>query len=287
MSETTRHLEEDDSPEPVAGERLAAARRARDISLRDIAKELHLDEPKVQALEDNRFDDLGAPVFAKGHLRKYAELVGVSVEDVLTDYYQLNRAAAVPPVVGPVRRQPREIAIGPWLIAIAAVALVAGASAWWFARDPSTGVESPPATAVTAEPRRDEQPAPIPVETEATPDIPPATELEDTPSMDLVETTPSQGLPDDAAPPAGIAGEVSLRLEFSGECWTEVTDAGGSMLFFDLGRDGRVVNVSGEAPLRVLLGDSFQVRLFVEGTEYAIDPSDRRGNTARLTIEQP
>ncbi len=46
-----------------------------------MAKELHLDEPKVQALEENQFDVLGAPVFAKGHLRKYAELVGVPVDD--------------------------------------------------------------------------------------------------------------------------------------------------------------------------------------------------------------
>ena len=54
----------------------------------------------MQALEENRFDVLGAPVFAKGHLRKYADLVGVPIEDVLADYYSLNRAVGAPPVVG-------------------------------------------------------------------------------------------------------------------------------------------------------------------------------------------
>ena len=43
---------------------------------------------------------LGAPVFAKGHLRKYAEMVGVDVDDIMTDYYQMNRSTGTPPVVG-------------------------------------------------------------------------------------------------------------------------------------------------------------------------------------------
>ena len=100
---------EDETNGPVGGERLRKARRENDISVRDIAKELHLDEYKVRALEKNEFDVLGAPVFAKGHLRKYAELVGVDIDDVMTDYYQMNRASSIPPVVGPKRRMPRTI----------------------------------------------------------------------------------------------------------------------------------------------------------------------------------
>ena len=34
-----------------------------------------------------------------------------------------------------------------------------------------------------------------------------------------------------------------------------MTDSNGERLFFDLGRDGRSVNVDGVPPLRVLLGD--------------------------------
>ena len=88
-----------------AGERLAEARRERQISVLEIAKELHLDEAKVRALEKNEFDTLGAPVFAKGHLRKYAQLVGVDEGDMLADYYGLTRSQAIPPVVAD-RRKP-------------------------------------------------------------------------------------------------------------------------------------------------------------------------------------
>ena len=76
MSDATDKPDEEttaeDSQGPVGGERLAAARREQQISVLEIAKELHLDEPKVRALEKNDFEMLGAPVFAKGHLKKYA-----------------------------------------------------------------------------------------------------------------------------------------------------------------------------------------------------------------------
>jgi ribosome-binding protein aMBF1 (putative translation factor) len=66
MSDATSNDENESEDGPVGGERLRAARRANDISVRDVAKELHLDEYKVRALEKNEFDVLGAPVFAKG-----------------------------------------------------------------------------------------------------------------------------------------------------------------------------------------------------------------------------
>ena len=81
---------------PQCGERLAEARREQLFSVLEVAKELHLDEPKVRALERNDFDVLGAPVFAKGHLRKYAQLVGVDEADVFADYYAMTRSAGTP-----------------------------------------------------------------------------------------------------------------------------------------------------------------------------------------------
>ena len=82
MSDETENQQENAAPDeptgPVGGERLAEARRELQISVLEIAKELHLDEPKVRALERNDFDILGAPVFAKGHLKAYACLLYTS-----------------------------------------------------------------------------------------------------------------------------------------------------------------------------------------------------------------
>lgn len=88
-------------------------------------------------------------------------------------------------------------------------------------------------------------------------------------------------------PVAVASSEIRLTLSFTGECWTEITDANGRRLFFDLGRDGRNVNVSGQAPLSVLFGNADSVSVQVNGSDYAISPADRRGETASFTISSP
>lgn len=303
MNEDNSKTGEDGRGGPVGGERLAEARRLRQISLPDIARELHLDEAKVQALEENRFDVLGAPVFAKGHLRKYAELVGVPIDDLLADYYTMNRATGAPPVVGlPRKRRQRDINLGPWLIVVPLVLIAAGAVYWWLGRGPVPlgGLQAP----------ADERPAPalqrLPLEIERAPPavvaLPPAT-VDDEPSDDSEPPAGSAATDDraDAAPVAATAAvprdaaasrpvpagqAITLRLAYSGECWTEVTDGGGERLFFDLGQSGRTVTVSGRPPLRVLLGDSNNVSLTVNGEPYVIAAADRRGDTARLSINR-
>ncbi len=289
---------EEGSAGPVGGERLAASRRERGISVHEIAKELHLDEPKVRALEENRFDVLGAPVFAKGHMRKYAKLVGVPIDDMLADYYQLNRSVGAPPVVGRPRNEGREISLGPWIAGVLAIVVVGAAGWWWFDRDPV-------ATPVTVE-----EPTLAPFEFERQDDSTPeaedsssmsddsalSTELEDPQPAQVEEDTPELVADDEAAADLQAAqeltdddsiaaeGSVELTLSFSGDCWTEVTDATGRRLYFDLGTDGRSVTLSGVEPLGVLLGNSLNVSIQVNGFDYSIPAANRRGNTARLTI---
>lgn len=295
MTDDTQSNDHNEPEGPLAGERLAAARRERDISIFDIAKELHLDEPKVQALEQNKFETLGAPVFAKGHLRKYAELVGVPVDDVLADYYTLNRAVGAPPVVGPPRKHQRDIRIGPWIVGIAAILAAATVIYWWLGRDagtPAASVDSGPdtgfslpTTTPTAIDSTDQQ---------TTADMPPAladTEVtDDSQTEDLLPSTTTDvagsANSSAASEPRPTTGgpQVTLGIRFSGECWTEVSDASGTRLFFDLGRAGRTVSVTGDAPLRVLFGNSDNVTVTVDGSDFPIPASMRRGQTARLTI---
>lgn len=286
MNDTTTD-EVEEEPGPLGGERLRAARRENDISVRDVAKELHLDEPKVRALERNEFDVLGAPVFAKGHLRKYAELVNVSVEDVMTDYYLMNRSAGVPPVVGPKRRQSREISIGPWIGVGVAIIVAAAAAYWWFMRDPAEPVSAiEPATLAPFS--NSEASAPT-----AGAELLPAAEESD--EAENIVTVPVEEPEADRieppvtispAEPASTAPQVQMALTFSGDCWTEVSDASGRRLYYDLGQSGRVINLSGDAPLHVILGDSANVRITVEGRDYPIPASARTGRLARLDINR-
>jgi cytoskeleton protein RodZ len=254
---------------PRCGECLKQARREKQISVLEIAKELHLDEHKVRALERNDFEVLGAPVFAKGHLRKYAELVGLDTADILADYYELDREGPAPLVITPRIRPRRELTPGPW-IAVIVVLVVVAAAYWWFvARAPET-VTLPEPVVETAVP---EEPADTPIE--QTPAAEPEVETQ-VEIPELEETAAPVEEPDD--------GQVRLVVTYSGDCWTEISDAGGNRLFFDLGKSGRTINVSGEAPLNILFGDAANVMLQVDGVERPISSSERRGKTARLTI---
>ena len=309
--------EEKDKPEdetteakvegPLGGERLAEARRAKQISVLEIAKELHVEEAKIRALENNDFDVLGAPVFAKGHLKKYSQLIGIDHDDVLADYYRLTRSQEVPPVIVQRKKPRREVSPGPLIAAVVVLALVALAY-WLLVERPFTtpavpAAATPSAVSGTAEPAEAgsatdtaptaaadevpgndaaavEEPAAEPT-TEEPPAQPPADELQ-TLAADAEQQLPPV-VEETAVPPAG-EDDVRLSVTFLGDCWTEITDASGRRLFFQLGRSGRTVNVSGPGPLSVLFGDVENVDVRVNGDDFTIPAANRRGRTARLTI---
>lgn len=292
---------DDDVVGPLAGQRLAAARRASDISIAEIAKELHLDEIKVQALEENQFDVLGAPVFAKGHLRKYAELVGVSMDDILADYYKLNRSAGAPPLVAIMHRPPSRISLGPWIVGLAFILVVGGIVYWWISRDASSELLQTPGA---LEPFADrETSAGMSSENDESIIDPGETPAIDVPEL-LDETASAQtGMapaPPAAAPTSAEAepgstnqagpladGQLRMVLTFSGDCWTEVTDVDGKRVFFGLGQAGQTVTRTGKAPFHALFGDRFNVSVSINGKDLALQGDGRRGNTARVTIKSP
>lgn len=296
----------DGTASPVGGERLAATRRARGISVYEIAKELHIDEPTVRALEENRFDVLGAPVFAKGHMRKYAELVGVPVDEILADYSQLNRSAGAPPIVGPPRKESREVSIGPWVSGIVVILVGALAAWWWFNMEQTVErVIVQPATLAPFEADREIGPSerengPSQPQEDLSPDVddsvpPPDDEatadLAEEPLAFAGEAAPepqfglvvAEQIPSDGD--VAVGNSVELVLSFTGDCWAEVTDATGRLLYYDLGMEGRSVTLNGAEPLGVLLGNTSNVSVRVNGFDYSIPAANRRGNnTARLTI---
>jgi len=280
----------DEAQGPVGGERLAAARREQKISLQEIAKELHLDEPKVRALERNDFDTLGAPVFAKGHLRKYAQLVGVDESDVMADYYQLNRAGGMPPLVSSRRRPRREMSPGPWIVVIVVLIVVATAY-WWFTSEPAE-IDKPELDLASleasreAELEREPEQAVTEPKQEATEPEQEATEVGDDDSavLESAGDEPEASAAEAVQMPPLVDGQMRMLLTYTGDCWTEITDAGGRRLFFGLGKDGRTVELSGEAPFNVLFGNADNVLMRVNGTERPIAAEERRGRTARLTI---
>jgi cytoskeleton protein RodZ len=266
-------VDEDESAGPKGGERLAEARRALQISVLEIAKELHLDEFKVRAMESNDFEVIGAPVFAKGHLRKYAQLVKVNEADVMADYYQITRSSGLPPALAPRPRQRAPVSLGPWIASIVVILIVASGYLW-YANQPTA-----PEPRVTGQVTRTPAPTETPVEEEAetAPAVTDDAELEEIVPIPQAVVEP----PRDVATDANL---MQLSITYVGDCWTEITDAAGRQLYFDLGLSGRTINLSGESPFNVLFGDADNVTLAVNGEAFQIPAASRRGKTARLTI---
>lgn len=300
------------------GALLKRERERRSISVQQAAEDLHLDPWIIEAIEANRFQALGAPVYAKGHLRKYATKLGLSVQEVFDRYEALNdrpvepdpipTAIATPPV------QPRRASKTPiWIvIGIVVVALVGWAVYAWLSGArlwPVTSVEIPsqstvqPTVAASSEsstytssesaslaPAFSTPPTSGASETAVTTQPAQMTQTqlpapsESAPPAAAMPAPAAQSSVPAARPPAASTDAVRIRLEFAGDSWTEVYDARGERLMFDIGSAGRVRNLSGEPPLRVVLGDASVVALQVNGAAVAIPERPGREST-RFVIE--
>ena len=68
------------------GERLRAGRERAGLSVAAAAEKLHLDIKVIEALEADRFAELGASVYVRGHLRRYADFVGEPGAELVSSY---------------------------------------------------------------------------------------------------------------------------------------------------------------------------------------------------------
>src|SRR4029453_14948904 len=81
-----RRGEDQRGPDEGPGGRLRREREERGLTGQQVAEQLNLDAAVITALDENDFPSLGAPVFARGHLRRYAGLVGIPDEELLAGY---------------------------------------------------------------------------------------------------------------------------------------------------------------------------------------------------------
>lgn len=87
----------------------------------------------------------------------------------------------------------------------------------------------------------------------------------------------------EAAVPA--AGDGQVQLQFSADCWAQVTDGRGKVLFSGLKHKGDSVSVSGKPPLAVRLGVARAAQVSYNGQPVDIAPFTS-GETARLKLGQ-
>lgn len=138
MSQTEREPESADFATGGIGAQLRQAREAAGISVEEAASDLRLSRSLLHSLEADDFQRLPPPIFTRGYLRNYAQLVGLDPEPLVAAY---DRHAGAPAPAPARRERPdpdisnagrgRELA-GVFILLIA----VGLAGWWWFMRPP-------------------------------------------------------------------------------------------------------------------------------------------------------
>lgn len=239
------------------GARLRAAREARGLTILQAAEKLHVDARLLESLEAEDFAALGATVYARGHLRRYAELVGERPAELQSLF---PAAAASPgpdltriPYRAPDPRSSRLMTLAVLVLLVVAIAGVL----WWVLTLPS--VKPRPVSATIG--------GGAPGEASA---------------AQLMTALASASA---RAAPGAAGGEVQLAVQFYGLSWAQVSDASGRRLFEGLSAADSARTLSGAPPLRVIIGNAPGITVRLNGQRVALDGLVHRDGIARFQVD--
>lgn len=87
------------------------------------------------------------------------------------------------------------------------------------------------------------------------------------------------------APVQAAAGQALVSVTFTANCWTQVTDANGKVLFSALKRAGESLELAGKPPLELRLGFARGAQVSYNGQAVDVAPYTS-GETARMKLGQ-
>ena len=346
------------------GERLQAARIKQGLSLEDVARRMHLSVRILEAIEENNFDEITAPIFVKGYLRAYARIVSLSEDEMIVQYVDFY-SEEDPPISSTSNVIPELSSTDTrfkWTTYFVIIALVVLLAAWWWNKqqnqeppvsldvqssrtdslpeaepenenpvvgnDIQAGSESEISTEVSsasdaaemtsaADPVSDDSssddstssdanetsgnsadasatdvvaadPVAAAVTDEpADTDAVVSTEMDSSSEVDSVSgSAPAQAQAGTREQPARIApsGSDKLQLIINADTWADVKDANNYQLVYDLLRADSSIELSGEAPFSIFLGNGHGIEIRFNGEEIGFANRVRDDNTARLRI---
>jgi cytoskeleton protein RodZ len=343
------------------GERLQAARIKNGLSVEDVANRMHLSSSILEALEENDFDEITAPIFVKGYLRAYARIVSLSEDEMIEQYIDfyseedppISSTSSMAPELSPADTRIK------WTTYLVILVLSVLLAAWWWNKqqnqdapvsldgqssrsdesavtdpvvdsDIQAGSEAQVAAETTSEASEsdraiatdesavvgvDSSPEADPVVTDTAPTESVETESAETEQAEAeqvamteaVGPTADEGtgsLESDASaaveaepvalqPVAGTreqpgksapTGTDKLQIIIHADTWADVKDSNSYQLVYDLLRADSSLELSGQAPFSVFLGNGHGVEILFNGEEVGFAARIRDDNTARLNV---
>ena len=264
------------SPDAInIGQRLMQARLARQLTIDEVAGQLHLQVRHLDALEQEDLSRLPGPSYICGYLRAYAKFLHLPSDEIVENYpgVQDHIAGVKSTVVSTKLYTKRSFDLSQshprpaWLGAVGMlVALLLGG--WLvFQMTDKNGV--PPSSSATPSRQPVAKTSPI---VGANPDspidpvapVPETSSAAPTVSADVIAALP---------PSTPVA---TLVLEFTGDSWVEIYDAGERRLAYEAVRSGETRIVKGQAPFKLMLGAVKDVQVRLNGTRFDMKPHQQR-----------
>ncbi len=288
---------------------LRQARERAGLTLEAVAQRTLIPLSRLRALERDDYEQVGVPTFVLGYTRSYARFLNVDPAPLLkTLEATLPRVDPVPVQTSTValalqvQRKPRSV----FWPTVLAVVLVLGVIAFIGINSASLVAPSltSPAKVVIEEEVSDGRTLSLPLNVSVEPEA--ATPAELLPlnnSEDDGEIAPEEALDDDdfssaqrfnaaevqdeVEQPLGApaASADTLTLTFIADCWVSVTDATGKALIARLATSRDNLQLFGQAPFEVVLGDAAAVSsVTINGRVIDAAPRGER-KSRRLTVD--
>ncbi len=278
----------------LPGERCRKAREAMGWTPAEAAKRMHLSQTYLLALEADDYERLPEATFVKGYLKNYARLLGLPADEVANTFQQMvNEDAFNKPLELPSMPLKRGLLSRPWVwIVLVLLVVVIGLLAWPEGREDAAVVEESTQQEPLASQASDDEAAELTDSgddrsgAEADQVFPEGSE-EMLPVDEPVE--PAQPEPEaevDTVAPSMLAdnGLDRLILAFSANCWVQITDASGRTLRQGEQQAGASLQLDGQAPFNVTLGNAGAVSDIHLNGEAVTLPTDSPGKVVRITL---
>lgn len=267
------------------GQQLRQAREQQGLAIAQVAAELHLGEYQIDALESERFEVIGAPVFVRGHLRNYASLLKLDSEQLFGQMDPLGTdpsPAVVSTEVEMVMRRDRRVRRIARAVAFAISLVVLSYAVLWVverinAMD-DAGLAATPQIVLP-------QAADYEAAGDADRNTPGGVALPVEPPAAAGNAGTVAESPATEAPVRAALGSKTVTVLFNRESWIEAYDARGRRLVYEMGAAGSERTLIGVPPVEIFLGFADGVEILVDGEPFALQNARRRGNTAQITIE--
>lgn len=256
------------------GSVLKLAREKQQISIRDAAERLRIMPYQIEAIEAEDFSVFKAEFYAKAYIRNYAKLLNVD-EQLLVPLFDTHfKAEIVKPEVTKIR--PIHVPCKKRYLGVAAVLLVL--LLLWFLNRETVNSTAPASIQGSTLPVKEES------ESSNVEPSDPAVEIDELESSSEIEEASVEPIDEQPVVPV-VQAEIKDQLffTFTDDCWVEVKDVNGEVLFADLKHRNDSLALEGKAPFTVLLGYAPAVTLTFNGELVSIN-KNTRSQSAKLSV---